>query len=71
MLFLLEALSSLSKIANVLKAGGVIAVPTDTIYGVACLARNKEALRRIYEIKRRDTAKPLAVSVGKVNDLEK
>ena len=54
-----------------LKAGGVIAVPTDTIYGLACLACNTKSLERIYEIKSRDQNKPLAVCVGEVQDLKK
>ena len=54
-----------------MKSGGVIAVPTDTIYGVACLACNKESLDKIYKIKGRNLSKPLAISVGKSEDLEK
>ncbi|CAF0800175.1 unnamed protein product [Brachionus calyciflorus] len=66
-----EALNNLPRIKTVLQAGGVIAVPTDTIYGVACLACNKESLDRIYKIKGRNLSKPLAISVGKSEDLEK
>ena len=64
-----EALQSLSKIKEILKAGAVIAVPTDTIYGLACLACNKQSLDKIYAIKGRDAAKPLAICVGKSEDL--
>ena len=34
-----------------LKMGGVIAIPTDTIYGIAALANNTESVKRIYDIK--------------------
>ena len=34
-----------------LKMGGVIAVPTDTIYGIATLANNTVSVKRIYDIK--------------------
>lgn len=54
---------------SILKKGGVIAVPTDTIYGLAALVRNEQAVRRIYEIKGRSFTKPLAMSVGYVDDL--
>jgi tRNA A37 threonylcarbamoyladenosine synthetase subunit TsaC/SUA5/YrdC len=54
-----------------LRKGGVIAVPTDTIYGIACLACNKTSLDKIYKIKGRDSNKPLAISVGISEDLEK
>ena len=64
-------MSSLERIKTLLKAGGVIAVPTDTIYGIACLACNEKSLERIYEIKSRDLNKPLAICVGEVQDLKK
>lgn len=46
-------------------------MPTDTIYGLACLACNKESLSKIYSIKGRDSAKPLAICVGNTTDLAK
>ncbi len=58
-------------VRDVLRKGGVIAVPTDTIYGIACLACNKKSLDKIYQIKSRDSNKPLAISVGNSEDLEK
>ena len=42
----------------------VIAVPTDTIYGIAALASSETAINAIYDIKKRDHAKPLAVCVA-------
>ena len=35
---------------NSLKDNGVVIVPTDTVYGLACLASSKEGINRIYEI---------------------
>lgn len=61
----------LRETVNVLQSGCVVAVPTDTIYGIACLAQNSEAIQRIYEIKGRNTDKPLAISVGNVEDIYK
>ena len=43
----------------------------DTIYGLACLACNTAALNKIYQIKGRNLEKPLAISVGKTDDLIK
>lgn len=54
---------------SILKKGGVIAVPTDTIYGLAALVSNEQAVHRIYEIKGRSFTKPLAISVGYVDDV--
>ena len=47
----------------VLRRGGVILYPTDTIWGLGCDATNEEAVRRIYAIKRRDDAKALITLV--------
>ncbi|KAG7036885.1 YrdC domain-containing protein, mitochondrial [Cucurbita argyrosperma subsp. argyrosperma] len=52
-----------------LKAGKVIAVPTDTLYGLACDACSSEAVNRIYEIKGRKLTSPLAICVGDVSDI--
>ena len=49
--------------------GRVIAVPTDTIYGIAALASSSKAIQVIYDIKRRDHAKPLAVCVADHHDI--
>ena len=45
---------------SVLEEGGVIAYPTDTVYGIGCDLINKRAIDRIYEIKRMDHSHPLA-----------
>lgn len=66
-----DALKNLDIVVNQLKSGSIIAVPTDTIYGLACLACNKESLSKIYSIKGRDSAKPLAICVGNTTDLAK
>ncbi|XP_058196905.1 uncharacterized protein LOC131312652 isoform X1 [Rhododendron vialii] len=53
------------------KAGKVIAVPTDTLYGFACDACSMEAVSRIYEIKGRKHTSPLAICVGEVSDINR
>ncbi|XP_076059204.1 threonyl-carbamoyl synthesis 1 [Oratosquilla oratoria] len=55
--------------ASALKAGHVIGVPTDTIYGVAALAQDSTAVEHIYHIKHRSDSKPLAICVGEVHDV--
>ncbi|KAL8579578.1 hypothetical protein ACOMHN_025531 [Nucella lapillus] len=54
---------------SILRKGSVVAVPTDTIYGIAGLAQNNEAVRRIYNIKNRSWTKPVAISVGYIEDV--
>lgn len=55
--------------AEALRAGKVIAMPTDTIYGLAAIAQNNEAVSRLYGIKGRDAATPIAVCVARVEDM--
>lgn len=42
-----------------MRMGGVILYPTDTVWGIGCDATNAEAVKRVYEIKRRDDSKAL------------
>lgn len=48
---------------EVMARGGVILYPTDTIWGIGCDATNEEAVRRVYEIKRRTDSKAMLVLV--------
>ena len=50
----------IDKAVDLLKEGGVIAYPTDTIYGFGCDMYNKKAIHRIYQIKKRDPQKPFS-----------
>ncbi|XP_011196736.2 threonylcarbamoyl-AMP synthase [Zeugodacus cucurbitae] len=43
--------------------GDIIALPTDTVYGLACNANNEEAIKRLYDIKGRNFYKPVAICV--------
>lgn len=56
---------------DLLKSGKVIAVPTDTLYGLACSATNIDAINNLYRIKCRNENKPVAICVGRVCDVEK
>ena len=44
---------------EVLRKGGVILYPTDTVWGIGCDATNAEAVKRVYEIKQRDDSKAM------------
>lgn len=50
----------IDKAVAILREGGVIAYPTDTIYGFGCDMYNKKAIQRIYQIKKRDPKKPFS-----------
>lgn len=51
----------IKKALEVLKNGGVILYPTDTIWGIGCDAANPEAVKRIYQIKKREDSKSMLV----------
>ena len=51
----------LKKAVEVLKKGGLILYPTDTIWGIGCDATNAEAVARIYRIKQREDAKSMLI----------
>lgn len=51
----------IKKALEVLKSGGVILYPTDTIWGLGCDATNPEAVQKIYKIKKREDSKSMLV----------
>ncbi len=54
---------------DVLRYGGLVAFPTDTVYGVGALAFHREAVMRLYTVKGRSTDKAIAVLLGREADL--
>ena len=60
----------LRKAEDVLIKGGVIAYPTDTVYGLGANAMNEEAVRKIFLFKKRDESKPLLLVVSKEFNLK-
>jgi len=53
-----------------LRAGDLVAFPTETVYGLGADARNPEALRKVYSLKGRPTTHPLILHVGSVDELK-
>ena len=62
--------SCISKAAQVLRAGGVVAIPTDTVYGLAARAFDASAVARVFEIKGRDSDDPLPLLIASVEMME-
>lgn len=65
------SLDALKLAEQCLHLGQVIALPTDTVYGLACDANNEEAIQRLYEIKGRDEHKPVAICVNNIAALRR
>ena len=57
----MKAEEILNEALRVVRAGGTILYPTDTVWGLGCDATNAEAVRRIYEIKQREDSKSLVL----------
>jgi len=51
------------KAVEVMKEGGIILYPTDTIWGIGCDATNEEAISRIYKLKKREESQSMLVLV--------
>jgi L-threonylcarbamoyladenylate synthase len=56
---------------KILARGGVVVFPTETLYGLAALSINKQAVRKVYKIKHRPAEKLLPVIVGSMEQAEK
>lgn len=53
----------MEEVIQILKSGGTILYPTDTIWGIGCDATNVNAIQKIYEIKKREPSKSLIILV--------
>ena len=62
---------NIKKAAAILRGGGLVAVPTETVYGLAGNALDGNAVRRIYEVKGRPEAKALSVMVADERAMER
>ena len=62
-------MSEIEEAVSLLKAGELVAFPTDTVYGLAADVFNDEAVRKIFAVKERDTDKPLQVLIARKIDL--
>lgn len=62
--------SSITEAVRILRGGGLILYPTDTIWGIGCDARNEEAVRRVFAIKHREDSKSLVLLADSVEMIE-
>jgi tRNA threonylcarbamoyl adenosine modification protein (Sua5/YciO/YrdC/YwlC family) len=56
---------------DILKSGGIIIYPTDTVYGMGCDLFNKKGIERIYEIQRRNRKQPLSFICSDLKDISR
>ncbi|MBN1343183.1 MAG: threonylcarbamoyl-AMP synthase [Phycisphaerae bacterium] len=62
---------AIRRAVSVLDGGGLVAFPTETVYGVGASAANAEAVARLREVKSRPADKPFTVHVGRSEDLDR
>ena len=62
---------SVAEAKAILEGGGLVAMPTETVYGLAAIGTDSEAVKKIYEVKGRPSDNPLIAHVHKNYDIEK
>ena len=66
-----EIAEDIRQAVQTLRQGGLILYPTDTIWGIGCDASNADAVRRVYELKRRDDSKALICLVDSAGRMQR
>ncbi len=61
----------IKRVVDVLQNGGVVAYPTDTLYGLGCDIHNKKALKRLHQIKGQPESKPFSFICPDLSDLSR
>lgn len=67
----IDKITDLSEVITVLKDGGVIAYPTDTIYGLGCSIFSPAGIERIFQMKGRSQNQPLSILVNYIEEVER
>ena len=60
----------IEKAAGIIKKGGVVIYPTETVYGIGTSIFSEKALKKVFEIKGRETGKPVSVAVSSFRMME-
>lgn len=61
----------IKKAASIIRNGGVVIYPTETVYGIGASIFSKDALRRVFTIKKRLPDKPVSIAVSSLHMMEK
>ena len=63
--------SLIDRAVSILNRGGVVAFPTDTVYGIGAHPCQPEAIRKLYQVKGRPIDKPIPILLGSICDVER
>ncbi|HEX7586198.1 MAG TPA: L-threonylcarbamoyladenylate synthase [Patescibacteria group bacterium] len=58
------------RLIKIIKSGGIGVVPTDTLYGIVCSAKNKKSVEQLYKLRERSLKKPSIILISDINDLK-
>lgn len=62
---------NIAEAAEIIRAGGLVAVPTETVYGLAANGLDAAAVEKIYEVKNRPETKPISLLIASLEDAER
>ncbi len=62
--------TALTEAITILRNGGLVAIPTDTVYGLAAMITNGPAIDRLYQAKERSLQKAIAVLIGSLDQID-
>ncbi|MCX8038743.1 MAG: L-threonylcarbamoyladenylate synthase [Candidatus Sumerlaeia bacterium] len=63
--------TAIEEVSDILLEGGIVALPTDTVYGLAAVATNGAAVERLYAIKGRERGKPIPILIHSTRGLSR
>lgn len=61
----------LKEVANIIKDGGIVIFPTETVYGIGVNGLKETAIKKLYEVKQRPINKPISLLVNSIEMIEK
>jgi L-threonylcarbamoyladenylate synthase len=59
--------SKITKAVEILKSGGIVLLPTDTVFGICCRIDNQKVLERLFSIKKRENSQAVPILVSSTN----
>lgn len=62
--------TKLEDAANIIKSGGIVVFPTETVYGIGVNALNENAVKKLYDVKKRPINKPISLLVNSIEMIE-
>lgn len=64
-------IEELNKVSDTIQNDGIIVFPTETVYGIGANALSEKAIKKVYELKERETTKPISIIVSEKKEIEK